>query len=34
VINLSCVNVNSIICVEKSGVGNSGHVCSIVTPCM
>jgi hypothetical protein len=32
--NLSCVKVNSIIWMVRSGVGISGPFCSYVMPCM
>ena len=33
-INLSCVKVNSMICMVRSGVGIRGPFCSYVAPCM
>jgi hypothetical protein len=32
--NVSCVKVNSIICMVRSGVGIKGSFCSYVAPCM
>ena len=32
--NLSCVKVNSIIWMVRSGIGISGPFCSYATPCM
>ena len=33
-INLSCVKVNSMICIFRSGVGIKGLFCLYVAPCM